>query len=162
MERARLGAYILARCLTPGDPQFHAGAEYDLLAASLDQARVCFRFIRQTLQGDPNYSFLDSHQRIGITHKPTNTTLRVLSSNAKAAFGLVGVPLLCADEPGTWEVVGGQLMQDAIETAIGKPGSPMRVIYLGTIAPSRSGWWQELVESGSRGRDIRPGVTGRH
>ena len=149
--KTRIGAYLLARCLTPGDPLFQAGAEYDLLAASLDQARVCFRFIRQTLQGDPAYSFLDSHQRIGVEHRPTNTTLRVLSSNSKAAFGIVGVPLLVADEPGCWTTVGGQLMQDAIETAIGKPGSPLKVVYTGTIAPSRSGWWQELVESGSGG-----------
>ena len=43
------------------------------------------------------------------------------------------MPFLVADEPGAWEVVGGELMTAAIQTAQGKPGSPMRVIYIGTL-----------------------------
>ena len=66
-------------------------------------------------------------------------------------MGIVGCPLLVADEPGSWEVNGGQLMADAIDTAQGKPGSPMRVIYIGTLAPAVSGWWHDLVASGSHG-----------
>ena len=89
--------------------------------------------------------------RLGIVHKPTNTRLRVLSSNGKTALGIVGCPLLVADEPGAWETVGGTMMADAIETAIGKPGSDMKVIYIGTLAPATGGWWHELVEGGSRG-----------
>ena len=37
-------------------------------------------------------------------------------------MGIVNCPLLVADEPGAWETVGGQLMSDAIETALGKAG----------------------------------------
>ena len=44
-------------------------------------------------------------------------------------MGIVGCPLLVADEPGSWEVNGGQLMADAIQTAQGKPGSPLRVVF---------------------------------
>ena len=43
------------------------------------------------------------------------------------------------------------MMDDAIQTAIGKPGSDMKVIYIGTLAPATGGWWHELVEGGTRG-----------
>ena len=66
-------------------------------------------------------------------------------------MGIVGCPLLVADEPGSWEVVGGELMHDAIETALGKPGSPMKAIFIGTLAPAQGGWWHGLVADGSRG-----------
>ena len=96
-------------------------------------------------------SFLDSHTRIGITHKATNTRLRVLSSNGKTAMGLVGCPWCIADEPGAWENNGGTLLFDAIETAKGKPGSPLRALYLGTLAPALSGWWHDLISGGTNG-----------
>ena len=133
-----LAAHILTRCLTPDDPLHVPGAEYLLAAASIEQARLVYRFVRDALEPAGDYRFLDSAMRIGVTHKPTKTRLRVLSSNAKTAFGIVGCPLLVADEPGSWEVTGGQLMHDAIATSAGKPGSPMRTIYIGTLAPARA------------------------
>ena len=145
-----LAAHILTRCLTPGDALHVAGSEYLLCAASLEQARLCFRFIRPELEPRGGYRFLDASTRLGITHTATNTRLRVLSSNGKTAMGIVGCPLLVADEPGSWEVNGGQLMADAIDTAQGKPGSPMRVIYIGTLAPASDGWWHDLIQGGSR------------
>ena len=61
-------------------------------------------------------------------------------------------PLLVADEPGSWAVADGELLADAIDTALGKPGADMRVILIGTVAPSDgSGWWGQLVAGGSRG-----------
>ena len=66
-------------------------------------------------------------------------------------MGIVGCPLLVADEPGSWEVNGGTLMADAITTALGKPDSPMKVIYIGTLAPATSGWWHDLIADGSHG-----------
>ena len=123
-----------------------------LCASSIEQSRIVFRFVRATLETTGAYRFLDSHTRIGITHKATNTRLRVLSSNAKTAMGLVGVPLLVADEPGSWEVNGGQLMYDAIVTAMGKPGSPLKAIFIGTLAPAAAGgWWPRLIERGTHG-----------
>ena len=122
-----LAAHILTRALTPDDPLFEAGAEYLLCAASIEQARLCFRFVRAALEPTGQYRFLDSATRIGITHKGTNTRLRVLSSNGKTAMGIVGCPLAVADEPGSWEVVGGRLMADALMTAQGKSGSCARL-----------------------------------
>ena len=144
-----LAGHVLTRCLTPGDPLHVRGAEYLLCAASIEQARLCYRFIREDLEPTGAYRWLDSNTRIGAVHKPTNTRLRVLSSNGKTAMGIVGCPLLVADEPGSWEVVGGTLMHDAIQTAQGKPGSDLRVVYIGTLAPSRDGWWHQLVKDGS-------------
>ena len=50
---------------------------------------------------------------------PTNTRLRVISSDGKGAFGIVDTPLICADEPGAWSA--NSIMADALETALGKP-----------------------------------------
>ena len=81
--KSALAAYILERCLTPGDSLFQPGAEYLLCTASLEQARNSFRPIRTALEPTGEYRFIDSVMRLGITHKPTNTKLRVMSSNCK-------------------------------------------------------------------------------
>ena len=149
--KSALGGVIMARAMTPGDPLHEPGKEYILVASSLEQARIVFNFVRAELEGREGYRYLDSVTRIGITHTPSNTRLRVLSSKGKSAFGIVGCPLLIFDEPGSLEVVGGQLLADAIFSAQGKPGSNLRVILLGTLAPSSAGWWHDLVKAGSTG-----------
>ena len=160
--KSTLAAYILERCMTPGDQLFEEGAEYLLCAASIEGARHVYRPIRAELEPTGEYSFLDSQMRLGITHKPTNTKLRVMSSNAKTAFGIVGSPLLVADEPGAWEIVGGGLLHDAIQTAQGKPLSSLRVIYIGTLAPlaSPGHWFYELVDAGSHGSTFIQALMG--
>ena len=151
--KSTLAAFVMQRCLTPGDELFRAGAEYLLAAASLDQARNAFRPMRAELEPSGDYRWIDGVSRVGCTHLATNTKMRVLSSNGKTAFGLVGNPIIICDEPGAWEVVGGGLMHDAIQTAQGKPDSSLRVIYIGTLAPlgSPGHWWYELVNAGSQG-----------
>ena len=144
-----LAAHLLTRCLTPGDSLHVKGSEYLLCAASIEQARLAYRFIRAELEPKGGYSFIDSATRIGVTHRASNTRLRVLSSNGKTAMGIVNCPLLVADEPGSWEAVGGTLMYDAIITALGKPNSPMRTVFIGTLAPAMSGWWHDLIADGS-------------
>ena len=114
---------------------------------------MVFGFIRRDLEPTGEYRFLDSVTRIGITHKATNTRLRVISSNGKTAMGLVNTSFAIADEPGSWEIQGGQLMWDALTGAMGKPGSKMRIIVIGTLAPAaqNSGhWWWDLVHDGSK------------
>ena len=156
-----LAAHLLERALTPGDELFVPGSEVLLCAGSIEQARLCFRFIRTNLEDSGEYRFLDSSTRIGVVHKPTNTRLRVLSSNGKTAMGIVGCPLLVADEPGSWEVNGGTLMFDAIITALGKPESPMKVVFIGTLAPAMSGWWHDLVSDGSTGTTYVQSLQGK-
>ena len=160
--KSTLAAYILERCMTPDDALFEEGAEYLLCAASIEGARHVCRPIRAELEPTGDYTFLDSQMRLGITHKPTNTKLRVMSSNAKTAFGIVGTPLLVADEPGAWEIVGGGLLHDAIQTAQGKPLSSLRVIYVGTMAPmgAPGHWFYDLVDAGTQGSTFVQSLVG--
>lgn len=116
-----LAAHLLTRCLTPDDRLFQSGAEYLLCAASLEQARIVFRFVREVLEPTGAYRFLDASTRLGIAHTASNTRLRVLSSNGKTTMGIVGCPLLVADEPGSRDVIGGQLMLDAMGTRWARP-----------------------------------------
>ena len=146
-----LAGQIIARVLNPKDDLFRAGTESVLVAASIEQARLVFRFARDMLEPLGGYRFLDSANRVAILHKATNTRLRVTGKSGRTAMGLVNCPWVIGDEPGAWETVGGQLLHDAIETAKGKPGSPLRSIYIGTLAPARSGWWHDLISRGSRG-----------
>ena len=145
-----LAAHLLTRCLTPGDSMHVPGSEYLLVASSIDQSRICFRFMRAAL-GEDGYRFTDSYTRLGCLHKASRTALRVLSSDGKRAMGIVNTPLLVADEPGSWQTNGGGLMHDAISTAQGKPSSPLRVVYIGTIAPATGGWWPQLIAKGTHG-----------
>ena len=54
-----------------------------------------------------------------------------------------------ADEPGAWAVNDGALMFDAISTSLGKPNSPLKALFLGTLAPATGGWWHDLIAKGS-------------
>ena len=157
-----LAGHLLARCLTPGDVLHQDGKEYLLLAASLEQARIVYHFVREALEKTAKeYRWLDSSTRVGVFHKKTNTRLRVLSSKAKSAFGIVGCPLLVADEPGAWETIGGTLMSDAIFSSMGKPGSTLRAIFIGTLAPANSGWWHDLVGAWLKPYHFRSGAQRR-
>jgi len=158
--KSALAGHLLTRILTPSDPLFRPGTESVLVAASIEQARVVFRFARADLEDDPAYRFLDSHTRIGICHTPTNTRLRVIASNGRTAMGLVNCPWAVCDEPGAWQVIGGGLVWDAIETAQGKPESPLRALLIGTLAPATAGWWHDMVRDGSRGATHVTSIVG--
>ena len=159
-----LAAHILTKCLTPGDELNQPGKEYVQCAGSIEQARMVYGFCRAALEPYGEYSFIDSVTRLGITHRPSNTKLRVISSNGKTAMGLINVGMAIADEPGSWEIGGGQLMWDALTGALGKPGSPMRIVIIGTLAPLGTGaghWWWDLVHDGSRGSTYVMSVQGK-
>ena len=66
--------------------------KYLLCAAIIEQARLCYRFIRSELEPREGCRFIDSAARLGITHWETFTRLRVLSSNGKTGMGIVGCP----------------------------------------------------------------------
>ena len=149
--KSALAGYLVARILDPADKLFRAGTESVLCAASIEQARIVFRFARETLEPAGGYRFLDSFTRNSIVHKATNTRLRVIGSNGKTAMGLVNCPWAICDEPGAWETNGGTLLHDAIETAKGKPFSPLRALYIGTLAPATAGWWRDMIDDGTGG-----------
>ena len=152
--KSTLVAWLARRALTPGDPLFVAGAESHVAAASIGQARrTTFRILRLMVESDGGgaYRIAESVNNCHVTHRETGTRVSVIASSGKTSQGLVHTPFVFADEPGAWEVAGGALMHDALQTAQGKPGSPLRVVYLGTLAPATSGWWHDLVEGGSTG-----------
>ena len=158
--KSSLCADLLARVLNPADSLFRAGTESVLMSGSIEQCRIIFRFVRAELEHDSDYRFLDSATRCAITHVPTNTRLRVVGSNARTSFGLVGCPYAVLDECGSWEKQGGSLLWDAVVTSLGKPGSPMKVLAVSTLAPAVSGWWVDLVEGGSVGSTYVQSITG--
>ena len=138
--------------MTPGDPFHKARAEYILIASSLEQARLCYGFIRPALEPLGGYRFLDSTQRIGITHPASGTRLRVISSSGKTALGIVNTRAVVLDEPGAFDIGKGQLMADALFGALGKVGSPLKLIMIGTLAPMATGaghWWYDLIDAGT-------------
>ena len=53
-----LAGHLLTRCLTPGDSLHVPGGEYLLCAASIEQARLCYRFIRAELEQRSIYQWL--------------------------------------------------------------------------------------------------------
>ena len=122
-------------------------AYYALLMSS--KPELFSDLLGEVLEPTGQYRFLDSVSRIGIVHKQTNTRLRVISSSGKSAMGLVGTPWAVCDEPGSWETNGGMLMWDALATARGKPGSPLKILLIGTLAPAVAGWWHDLIEDGT-------------
>ena len=145
---------VTAWAMTPGHRLHTPGAEIVLCAPSMEQARTVFRVARAILEPMGGFSFMDSAQRIAITCAATHTRLRVHGRSPKTIMGLVGVPLLVVDEPASLEVAGGTLLHDAAQTAQGKLASPLRVVYIGTLAgdlgPVR-GWWPDLIRDGSHG-----------
>ena len=78
---------LAALALRPGSPTWEPGIETLMVSASLEQSRILLGFVREALadvEGD--YRWLDSGQRLQVTHKATMTKLRVLSSSGKRAM----------------------------------------------------------------------------
>ena len=149
-----LAAHILTRCMTPGDVLHQPGKTYILGAASIEQARLTYGFIREALEPCGEYRFIDGTTRLGVTHLRTNTKLRAISSNAKTSFGLVGVGVAVIDEPGALDIIGGQMLADSLFTAQGKLGSKLKLILVGTLAPlatTQGHWWFDLIKAGTVG-----------
>ena len=154
-----LAGYLASEALRPGGALFRAGDENVLLSGSFDQARYVYRFAKGLL-GEGAYTYAANKQRMEIRHKASGTRLTVKSSRARGAFGIVGARIALADEPGAWDAIGGELMADALDTALGKPGSDLVVVYIGTLAPSMAGWWPDLVRAGSRGSTYVQAIEG--
>ena len=144
-----LAAQLAALAITPGSPTFEKGIEVLAVSASLEQSRVLLGFVREALGDSLGYRWLDSGQRLAVTHEPTGTKLRILSSSGKRAMGLAQFSTIFADEPGAWESRGGTLMFDALRQSLGKREG-QRLFLIGTRAPAEDGsWWPSLLDGGS-------------
>ena len=89
-------------------PKLERHHEVVLIAGSIEQARIVFRFARHFL-GEDGYRYLDSSTRYSIT-SPASAKLRVIGSNPKTTMGLVNCAVVIADEPGAWNQAQGALM----------------------------------------------------
>ena len=136
--------------MTPDSPLFDPSREVLGVSASLEQSRVMLQFCREALASrEDDYRWLDSGQRLAVTHKASGAKLRILSSSGKRAMGLANFGTIFADEPGSWESRGGALLWDALRTSLGKQ-SGQRLILIGTRAPAAADtWWPVLLETGS-------------
>ena len=158
--KSLLASRLLAEAL-PGGKLFVPAAESVLLAGSMNQARAVFRFLRAMYPCAKHLDkkcprcglrWLDSMQRIGVTHWPSDTKITVRGKSGKLALGLVNCPVIVGDEPGSWDVEGGQTMVDALITSAGK--TRQLLCLIGTLAPgAEGGWWRDLIAAG-----CQPGV----
>ena len=158
MPRGNGKSYLAARLIHdliwPNSKHFANGDEIGLMAANLGQARIVFRYLRDWIEDSGIFRFQDSANKLGITLPAKKgywktTKLTVYSSDGKGAMGIVKMPWIICDEPGAWEVNKGALMADALFGALGKPNSRLRLLFIGTIAPSMRGWWYDLVKDGT-------------
>ena len=148
LSKSSLSGWLLGAALDPSGPLFRPGGESILLAGSIDQARATFAFLRQVAPPGRRYRYMDTAQRMTVTHVDTRTRVRVIGSNAKRAFGIVNSPVIVGDEPASWEIRGGRMMYDALSTTGGKQA--MRLILIGTRAPAEPPhWWLDLLDTGS-------------
>ena len=126
--KSLLASRLLDEALS-GGRLFVSGAESILLSGSMNQSRGVFRFL-QALYPCPTHTerkcsscglrWTDSYQRISVTHWPSDTRIVVRGKTGRLALGLVNCPVIVADEPSAWDVIGGQEMIDALVTAAGK------------------------------------------
>ena len=112
--KSTLASWFVDRLLTPGDSLFVPNTESHLVAGSLGQARrTTFKVLREFVEARPDAADLriaESANACHVLHKPSGTKVSVLAANGKTAQGLVRAPFVIADEPGSWDVIGGQLL----------------------------------------------------
>ena len=151
--KTTLASMLAYRVVNPKSSLFRRGTESHLVSSSLGQSRrTAFRLLKALVESRPDcdaYRISENRNECAVTHSPTDTRISVLAPKASTAQGLVGCPLIIGDEPGSWDVLGGFQMYEAIQTAQGKPLSPLRVLYVGTLAPAKGDWWPSLVKRGS-------------
>ena len=119
----------------------------------LRSSAVCVPLRKGNFLGTKSYSYTDSTNKIGIRHKSSTNTRLV--GEVEPGKGRVRhrrrQESLSQMNQVAWDAQGGAMMSDALDTAIGKAGTDLRVVYIGTLAPSRSGWWSDLISDGSGG-----------
>ena len=112
-----------------------------MVAQSVGQARrTSFGALRGMIENLPNaeeFRVSDSTQSARIIHLPTSTSAEVLPASGRGSLGLgMNTRLLVGDEPGSWKPQDGELVNASLLSARGKPGSRMKILYVGTLAPA--------------------------
>ena len=129
---------LAAMTLVPGSPLFQADSECLIVASTLSQGRVTFRYLQKVLRDagvdleDRNvYALQTSANRCYAKHKSSNAICEVLGANPKGLHGHGRSSLLICDEPAQWPTNQAELMRSAILTGLGKLEGT-RVLFIGT------------------------------
>ena len=166
--KSTLAAHLCHRALTPGDSLNRPGTESHLVASTIAQSRkTCFKLLRRMIEDSDTaaeFSISESVNGCHVRHKATNTRVSVVAGSARATLGLVGCPLVVVDEPGAYELTAGAELWSAVDTALGKPESPLRVFVIGHLAPKATApghWFYDLAHTGTTGRTHVQLIQGR-
>ncbi len=139
---------LVALSMVPDSALWRPGLETVVVAASLKQARILWRFAKACLPGD-DYRWVDSSQELKVTHKPTGQVAYAISSSGRGAMGLSQFGTIYFDEPAALDPRNGALLFDAVRQSLGKVDG-QRLVMIGTRAPADPGtWWPNLLDSGS-------------
>lgn len=139
---------LVALSMLPDSCLWRPGLETVVVAASMRQARIMWRFAKACLPED-EYRWLDSANQLQMTHKATGQVAYAISSSGKTAMGLSQFGSIFFDEPAALEVRNGAMLYDAVRQSLGKVDG-QRLVMLGTRAPAEPGsWWPDLLDSGS-------------
>ena len=155
-----VAASLLRRCLDPHDEVFfHPGYESVIHASTQRQGRLVYLALKEMLNDEEEYKYLDSSLSIAIVHRKTRTSVRVASGSGKSALGLgASNRLLILDEPGSLVGTKAQELFDSLTTSLGK--SDCQLLLVGTRSPAGphhfwrrmldsppSGWFVEVVQA---------------
>lgn len=145
--KSTLSAYAVTEALRPGGI-FHApGRDTILVSGALEQTRIVFNMARAMLEPTAQYRFKDSYARLEIAGPSGN--LRAISGSGRAAMGLgAKESLIVFDEPASCRPHEGGLLWQALRGALGKPGSNLRLLAIGTRAPAAPGhFWPAFLDN---------------
>ena len=138
---------LAADSVTPGHALFTPNTETILISASRDLAGLLLEEARDHLDRIDAAGWSWSVK--GATHRASRTSIRIVSSDSRRAFGLGSRnTLILCDEPASWAPITGRRLWDAVVTARGKRA--LSVVVMGTLHPSTpDDWWLKLVSSGT-------------
>ena len=140
--------------LDPQSRRHRKGTSNFLVSASIKQAAAGpFRLLRELVEEsgrEEEFRISQSTQQARILHLESGTDVAVWPVTGKRSMGLVRVGIVACDEPASWPLEAGQLMQKVITGALLKPRGIERMCITGTLAPAaQDHWWPTLVRSGT-------------
>ena len=155
--KSALVAGIATAVIDPTGPLHGRRREVVVVAASFEQARICFEdcvsFLRGRgfdLEDRRTWRKQDSANRAWIEHRVSGARVRCIGSDPATAHGLRPM-LALVDEPAQHEPARRDRMLSALQTGLGKvPGS--KLIALGTRPVGDDHWFSRMLKS--------PGVDG--
>ena len=145
-----LGA-VLAAHIHPDGPYHSDGAKIFIAASSRVQAEIVYQYMATMIVEAGLADISDrkvwgrrhSNTEVSLLHRPTEASVRVLSSDPSRWYGLAPTLVIC-DEPASWPARKAREMIAALTTALGKqPAS--RVVAIGTRSSDPNLWFSRWL-----------------